>query len=255
MTSYRRIRFLAACGWLGCATPAITPLGCASTLESAIVQHGQANSGNRLPNITIERIQGCTVEFAPEFSWYKHAHVNANVEIDEDGLIQEVTTEGVPASSPDFGACARQVLREMAVPGALLQTLKAQLEAQKKTAGQPQAGGNLAGHPIVLVIAGVTLVFSDVVVQVAGITVLFTVTLELKDSVEALRRRRGKDPRDKCTDYYEECVASELFRRLGNHLGQSRCDLCRAWCRKNNGDWPSQVPHGDDYGTCAYKTN
>ena len=30
------------------------------------------------------------------------------------------------------------------------------------------------------------------------------------------------------------------------HIKNSRCNLCRVWCVNNNGNWPSQVPFGDE---------
>lgn len=219
-----RARHVAAWGLIGCAMLAIMPMGCANTLETATVRHGHANSGNRLPDITVERLKKCVVDYEPEFAWYRYANVDANVQVNEDGLIVNVTTEGIPASSPDFGACTRQVLRDMGVSASILRELKTKLEA-KEAASHADSGGNLVGHPIVIVVAGVTLVFNDVVIQVAGITVLFTVMLALKDAVDAATKRR---PRwmNECQRRLNECLASPLNDEYGHIIGTQRCGWC-----------------------------
>lgn len=208
-------------------------------METAVTRYRDENSGARIPDITAERLQGCVEEFGGQLTAESN-RVLATVQVDPEGRTQGVTVAGVPES--DFAACVRVALQDMAVPDLALRR-------RQETAGQTAPMGNELANPVILWEVGVML--AELLAAHGGKTVLYTVSVEVLSVVAVsgvnvyLRKKR----KDRCTDYYEECVASQLYRDLGRGEGDSRCGACANMCVINNGNWPSAVGNG----TCVYK--
>lgn len=224
-------------------------LGCSNRIGpvTATQIEGTINRAT-LPDIFVEYAKECVAETGAQLGPGRLA-LNSTVEVDEDRL-RYVTIDGLPDTAPDFGACMRNALRAMPIAEEPFRQGVETLKYRRQEALAEQR--KHVGHPVVIVVAGVTIVVSEVVLEAGAITILFAVSVEVidkaaKDVAELAKRRRPS-----CLDHYVACVASKLYWEQGMHIKNTRCNLCRVWCANNNETWPSQVPHGDGYATCNY---
>lgn len=219
------------------------PTGCTSSTTSAPQRYHLQNSNSRRPflsDTTVERLQACAEEFAGNLE-DGTIRVDATVRVNQDGRIQKVIVEGVPDNAPDLAACTRIALFDMAVPALPLRLDNAPDEKEMPT---PPAGNELA-NPILLGEALVLL--AEFMAQHGGRAILYAVAVEVVAATavagahELRRRRRNKD---NCVDGYERCVESPLYYDEGKHIRDTRCDLCRALCVLNKGEWPAMSSLG-----------
>jgi hypothetical protein len=236
----RTFASVALTGWL---TLGLVPPGCGGGLGQVTARQDPSEDRPAVPDMTVERLQECVREYGGQLEPGRYSF-SPNVQVSRGGFVQEVSTYDIPQSAPDLAACTRVVLREMALPDAILQA---------PPSGDAAATTSRAymGSPAVVVIVVVGL--SELVLEAGAYTILFAVTVELvneagKDIAEAARRRRTK--KDECTDAYVACMDSKVGDELGNTWNESRCGTCRNWCDKNN-SWPSQVMMWDGWVPCG----
>jgi hypothetical protein len=176
-----------------------------------------------------------------------HYGFHPEIQVDEDGVKWAVTTDDIPASAADFAGCTRSALSDMPVSEDLVRKGAEELKIQRDQASAAQR--SLMGSPVVIVVAGVAIVVSELVIEAGTITILFAVTVKVVekavDDVAELAKRKRDKQWDECLNRYEACVAGPLYREEGKHIKDSRCGLCVGLCRKT-GLWPAFV----DLGPC-----
>jgi hypothetical protein len=234
---------LAAVGLAGWMMLGLVPPGCGGGLGRVTARQDPSEDRPAVPDMTVERLQECVREYGGQLAPGRYSF-RPNVQVDRDGFGREVSTHDIPEEARDLAACTRVVLREMALPEAILQA---------PSSGDAAATMNRAymGSPALVVVVVVGL--SELVLEAGAYTILFAVTVELvneagKDIAEAGRKRRRWEK--ECLDGYEECMDSRVGDELGNNWNQARCALCRDVCQKEK-SWPSQVMMWERYESCG----
>jgi len=198
-----------------------------------------------MPSITVSRLQNCFSIHGGQLPQGRH-RFHPVVKVDQDGMRWGVETPDMPSSAPDFAACTRIALGDMAIPSSVFQ-----MRTTQSTLAQRSYMGNPA--VVVLVVVGL----SEIVLEAGAYTILFAVTVKVVDKakddvVEALKRRPpitdGEDDKE-CVDGYERCILSGGGGTRGNHLGTSSCETCLRVCQ-NKGGWPSSIPVGGRMVSC-----
>ncbi len=46
------------------------------------------------------------------------------------------------------------------------------------------------------------------------------------------------NPKDKCWDYYKECLNGPIGSMMSNQFGHSQCQVCQEQCIQDGGIWP-----------------
>lgn len=241
----RRTKFLGAFALLMMLV-GLVPMGCGSNTVGPVrvIETGRTNRSN-YPDRTVERFQECVTEHAAQLGPGNHA-LDATMDMDEDGLRYNVEIANLPASGEDFGGCMRSALEDMVISEKLLDNAREKLKAQREE--QQKAQKELLGSPVVIVVAGVTVIVTEVMLEAGAITILFATTVTLIDKAatdvaELISQRK----RNECTAHYVSCVGSALYRNLGRGAGDSRCGGCAYVCHRT-GKWPSAI----GAGTCDY---
>jgi len=250
MKHVRAVR-VAAMGLLGCLILAVLPVGCTKSIEMAPVRYRaqHQNARHLLRDITVERLQECVEKYGYQLQ-SESIDVEATVQVDDEGRHKGLVVKGIPDSAPDLAACTRITLGEMGVPTSVLQLRYEQTAST--TNGQTKPMGNALANPIVM--WEIAAALAEFAAQHGGKAVLYSVTIEVLSAAAIagatvyVARRKKKD---RCTDYYEACVASSLWHKYGRHQWDSLCSLCAGVCFDNNGEWPSTVAGKD----CTYKGN
>lgn len=238
--TYQRILSIAAMGFLGCTTIALTLAGCGG-IETVPYRQQPTAKHPAIPRISAERLSGCVKDYADQLDG-RSIHVDGKVQVDPEGRIVKVVVDGVPRSAPDFAGCVNVTLHEMAVPEWMLQLRPDKPSASTNEKTTP--AGNALANPIV--VFEVLVVLAELVIEREGVKVVFTVALDMivaaaaetQVAVETKRRRR---PRDKCTDGYVDCTMSPTGWGRGNHWNETRCGTCRNVCDNNQGIWPKSI--------------
>ncbi|UQA54974.1 hypothetical protein [Polyangium aurulentum] len=195
-----------------------------------------------MPDTTVERLRECVADHGGQLEPGRY-YLNTHVRVDREGVNQGASTVDVPQTSPDLTACMRVVLREMAVPEAILQA-----PPSEDTAATMNR--SYLGSPALVVVVAVGL--SEIVLEAGAITILFAVTVEVvneagKDIADAARRRNQWEK--VCRPHYEACMDTPVGDEDGNTWDQTRCADC-FWLCKQQGAWPTEVGSG---GSCDYK--
>ncbi len=247
---HHSLRMVAAIGSLGWATMALIPIGYGSGLGPvrATQSAGRVDQPN-LPDVFVEKSKDCVSEYGKQLEPGNH-RFDSKVEVDEDGVKWGVTIGGIPDTAPELAACLRVALANMPIADEPFRQGVETLKYRRQEALAEQK--KLMGHPIVIVVAGVTIVVGEVMLEAGAITILTAVSVELIDKASKDVAEMAKRRRPSCLDHYVACVASKLYWEQGMHIRNTRCNLCRVWCANNNETWPSQVPHGDGYAACNY---
>jgi len=202
------------------------PLGCGSRLGPVRAnQNGGGIDHPDLPDITVERAKECVAEYGPQLEPGRHAF-NSNIEVNEDGDKLDVTIEDVPDTAPDFGACMRNVLRDMPIAEEPLRQGVETLKYRREQASAAQR--SLVSSPVVVVV-GVTVVVSELVLEAGAYTILFAVAVQVVD-------KAAKDVADLAKKASGSTSASRIILRAWRppwvtHLGETigrRQDAIRA---------------------------
>lgn len=99
----------------------------------------------------------------------------------------------------------------------------------------------LVGHPVVIVIAGVTIVVGEVALEAGAYTILFAVSVELIDKASKDVAELAKRGFKKCVTHYTRYMATGLSNPFkGNHWSASHCNGCFERCQ-TDGVWPAAV--------------
>jgi hypothetical protein len=179
----------------------------------------------------------------------RHYGFHPEIQVDEDGVKWAVTTNDIPASANDFAACTRSVLSDMPVSEDLIRKGAEELNVQRAQASAAQR--SLMGSPVVIVVAGVAIVVSELVLEAGAYTIMFAVTVKVvekavDDVADALKKQRNW--KDECSAHFALCSATNVVRQDGNHWQQTRCGICARVCVQTEGSWPSEVGNG----SCEY---
>jgi hypothetical protein len=239
---HRITRMLVASGVLGAVT---LGFGCGIGPVRAIQNGG--SDGSTFPYTTVERSKDCMAEYGLQLEPGYHA-LKSTIEVNDAGYKEGVSIEDVPDTAYDFGACMRNVFRDMPIAEEPLRRGVESLKAQRAQARAAQR--SLMSSPVVVVV-GVTIVVSELVLEAGAYTILFAVTIKVvdkaKDDVnEALKRNRTW--KDECTHHFEKCMDTVVGDKDGNHWQQSRCGICHRVCITEEGSWPTEVGNG----SCEY---
>ncbi|UQA63441.1 hypothetical protein [Polyangium aurulentum] len=219
------------------------PLACGGGLDRVSVRQDSSDHRPAVPDTTIERLRECVADHGGQLEPGRY-YLNTHVRVDREGVNQGASTVDVPQTSPGLTACMRVVLREMAVPEAILQAPPTEDAAARMNR-------SFMGSPAVVVVVAVGL--SEIVLEAGAVTILFAVTVEVvneagKDIAEAVRRRK-KSKKDVCTEHYTKCMDKALASKDGNTWRQTRCGICRDRCDFDEA-WPAAVGNG----TCDYNS-
>ncbi len=164
----------------------------------------QHNSRQRLPDITVEKLQACTEEGANDIE-DGFIRARATVQVGEEGQVLNVFVDGIPENAPDLTACTRVALRNMAIPTLPLRT--AETVAKSNTLALNI--GNELANPAIAV--EVLIVLGEYAAQHAGKTILYAVTIQVLSAlaVDAYAKlsRRCRKVKEACID---ACVDSDL---------------------------------------------
>lgn len=171
---------------------------------------------------------------------------DSKVQVDAEGYKEQVTIEDIPGRAPDFGACMRNVLRDMPIADEPFRRGVETLKYQRAHSSPEQS--SLVGHPAVIVVAGVTIVVSELVLEAGATTILFSVTVEVIDKAAKDVAELAKRGFKKCMSHYTGCMATGLSNPFrGNHWSASHCNGCFERCQID-GVWPDAVGGK----TCVY---
>jgi hypothetical protein len=141
--AHRSMRGIAALGLACYAVVAFTPLGCGG-IEQAPPRVPSSADEPRLPAITQERLRACVNDYGDQVEGYS-LRVDARAQVDGEGRIQKVIVDGIPDTAPDLAACTRITLRDMAVPGWVLNLRPGQrvLSTNGQTVPMRNEAGNM----------------------------------------------------------------------------------------------------------------
>jgi hypothetical protein len=185
-------------------------------------------------------------EFGGQLGEGQHV-ANSTMEVNEDRARVDVTIDGIPDTAADFRACMRVALQDMPIADEPFRQGVETLNYRRQEALAEQR--NLVGHPVVLVVEGVTIVVGEVALEAGAITVLFVVTVTVIDKAEkdVAEKIEEEGFKAKCAAHYATCMATAFAGKRGNHKKQSRCGICARVCVKTE-VWPSAVGNG----SCEY---
>ncbi len=247
----RFMRSIAVMVGLGSTMVGLMP-GCSNRLGPVIATQEGGIDRPTLPDIFVDKAKGCVTDHGAQLGPGRLV-LDSTVEVDEDGLKWDVTINNLPETASDFGACMRIALQDMPIAEEPFRQGVDILKYRREQIAAAQR--SLVGHPVVIVVAGVTIVVSEVVLEAGAVTILFAVTVKVidkaKDDVMEAVRRRPRWKRN-CDEKLVECLMSSLGRLWGNVKGSSRCIMCYDRCDERNG-WPAGIKIDDDlYATCQY---
>ncbi len=191
----------------------------------------------------MEQAKECVAEHGAQLP-PGHLALDSTVEVDEDGVKWGVSINNLPETASDFGACMRIALQGMPIADEPFRRGVETLKFQRQEALAEQR--KLMGHPVVIVVAGVTIVVSEVVLEAGAVTILFAVSVELIDKASKDVAELAKRGHKKCVLHYTACMATSLSN-LGNHWKASVCNTCFEVCERT-GAWPASI----GLGSCNY---
>ena len=172
--SWRKIIALVFCGWV--AMGLVLP-GCSGRLGPVRV----TQNGGSIGYANLEQTKECVAEYGQQMAAGR-IDLDATVKVDEDGDLVGVRLDGIPNTAPDFGACVRNVLRELPIAEQPFREGVKMLDFSRKHAGDSQDA--LVGF--INVISGVPIVGSEVVLEADGYTVVLPVTVKVVAKLETL---------------------------------------------------------------------
>ncbi|MBK9260442.1 MAG: hypothetical protein IPM54_11470 [Polyangiaceae bacterium] len=239
----QRMRTIAAIGFWGIASIGLTPLGCASRLGP--VRATQTKGGidrPELQDITVAKASDCVAEYGRQLEPGYHKF-DTNVQVNEDGGNEDVTIDDIPNTAYDLGACMRNVFRNMPIAEEPLRQGVETLKYRREQASAAQRSHMSA--PIVIVVAGVTILVSELVIEAGAYTIVFAVTVTVADKakddvVEAVKRWRRKPTLSRCLDAAAGGGAlwEDLCNAMTNSVDAAECwdknlrseQMKRNWC-------------------------
>jgi hypothetical protein len=240
---HRYLRTITGIGFLGCATMGLILPGCASRLGPATATQTKGGIDRpNLPDITLAQGSECVAEYGRLFEPGRH-EFKSTVQVNEDGDKVGVTIDDLPNTAYDLGACMRNVFRSMPIAE---EPFRHGVETLKYRREQAMAAQRtLVSSPVVVVVAGVTIIVSEIVIEAGAYTFLFAVTVKV---VEKAAEDVAEGGKAHCAAHYAACMATSVAKKNGNHWRQSRCGNCARVCVLNEGSWPTAVGNG----SCEY---
>lgn len=241
---YRFGHKVAAAGCWGCVTMVAVMPGCGSGLGPVqATQNGGTIDHPNLPDVLVEKAKDCVSEYGKQLEPGRH-RFDSTVEVDEERVKWDVTIDGVPDTAPDLGACLRIALQDMPIAEEPFRQGVETLKYRRQEALAEQR--KLVGHPVVIVIAGATIVVGEVMLEAGAYTILFAVSVELIDKASKDVAELAKRGFKKCVTHYTACMATSLSN-IGNHWKASVCNTCFDVCGRT-GAWPANI----GLGSCHY---
>ncbi len=162
-----------------------------------------------IPEFTAEQLKECGALVQEGIESRLHS-VDARVELDENGRVLDVTTQGEP--NPDVGMCIRVALRGMRVR----QDLIDDAALRSTSYGSANAGTmpNRAYMGEIVTVTVVVIVFVEVIIETVAVTVGVAVTATVaKEAVRAAQARSAATSR--------RAPAPDNYR--GRYHGGSAC--------------------------------
>ena len=234
----RFLRSTAVVAGLGSTILGFMPMGCSNRLGPVVATQEGGIDRPSLPDIFVEKAKECVAEHGAQLEG-QHYRLDSKIDIDEDGSKQKVTIAGIPDTAPDFGACMRIALQDMPIADEPFREGVKLLKYRRQEATTAQRA--LVGHPVVIVVAGVTIIVSEVALEAGAVTILFAVSVKV---VEKAAKDVAEDGwKAVCVAKYTACVAAVGTRKRGNHPGISRCASCLETCTKEQ-SWPASIGNG-----------
>lgn len=216
--------------------------GCSNRLGPVIATQAGGIDRPNFPDIFVEKAKECVAEYGGQLE-PQHYRFDSKIDVDEDGYKQNVMIDGIPTTAPDLGACMRNALREMPIAEEPFHQGVKSLKYQRAEALAEQR--RLMSHPVVIVVAGVTIIVSEVALEAGAVTILFAVTVKVVEKVAEDIAEGGKAH---CAAHYATCMGTSSSKKNGNHWRQSRCGMCARVCVRNEGIWPTEIGNG----SCEY---
>lgn len=173
--SLRKVTVLCCCVATGFALH-----GCTNRLGP--VYATQTAGGPDNPNLsdnTIEHTKECMETYGRQLETGRTL-LESKVDLNESGDIVNVTISGIPETAPDFGACVRNVLRDITVPGQSFREAVARLKYRREHVIAEDSVVNLPG---VTITASVPILSSDLVLEADAYSLVLQVSVKVVDKV------------------------------------------------------------------------
>ena len=148
----RFMRSIAVIVGLGSTMVGLMP-GCSNRLGPVIATQEGGIDRPSLPDIFVEKAKACVAEHGAQLE-AQHYRFDSKVDVDEDGYKHDITIDGIPDAAPDLGAYLRIALQDMPIAEEPFRQGVDILKYRREQALAEQR--KLMGHPIVIVVAGVT---------------------------------------------------------------------------------------------------
>ncbi len=239
---YRFWHKVGAVGCLGWLTMVGVMPGCGSGLGPVTVTQMGGIDRPNFPDVFVEHAKECVSEHGKLLEPGRH-RFDSTVDVDDEGVKWGVTIDGIPDTAADLGACLRIALANMPIADEPFRRGVETLNFRREEALAEQR--KLVGHPIVLVIAGVTIVVSEVALEAGAVTILLAVSVTVIDKASkdvAEMAKRGARGRSSCVTGYVNCIMNGGSPFLGNNWNITRCATCQSVCENRTPkSWPSSV--------------
>ncbi len=184
-------------GYIGLASFGLMLLGCGGS--TTIRQQQQPTSDHpAIPPITADRLQECVKDYGNQLEGGSWAF-SPTLQVNQDGYVVDVKAGEIPNTAPDFAACTRSAIGDMAIPSWIFRMRPT--ESATSTNEPTRAQRSLMGNPAVVVIVVVEVVYTEIVIEAGIGTILFATTVQLVDDVaEAAKKWRPKPTLNRCLD-------------------------------------------------------
>jgi Novel toxin 16 len=176
----RRLRNVITCSFWGFVVMGCGLHGCTNRLGP--VYATQTAGGPDNPNLADNMIEH-TKECMETYGWQLatgRTLLESKVDLNESGDNVNVTIMGIPETAPDFGACIRNVLRDITVPEQSFREAVARLKYRREHVVAADSVVNLPG---VTIAASVPILSSDLVLEVDAYSIVLQVSVKVVDKV------------------------------------------------------------------------
>jgi len=175
-----RWRNITALGFLGLGVTSLVVPGCGNRLGPVTATQSAGSIGKtNLPNIAVERAKEC-MDMDGQQLGPGRVVLESPVTVNEDGDIVSVDVGGLPETAGDFGACIRNVFRDMPIATQPLEEGVQMLNFHLKHAGDSQE----ALIKYMNLMPGVPIVDSELMLEADGYTAVLPVTVKVVPDLE-----------------------------------------------------------------------
>lgn len=168
-------------------------LGCG---EVTVQQPHPTTGHPEFPKMTEERFEECAKLYGNQLGPGLWAF-RPVLQVNQQGNVVDVNAGEVPNSAPDFAACTRIALRDMAIPSSVFNLRQTQSTASTNEPTKEQR--SLVGNPVVVIVV-VEIVYTEVIIEAGVGAILFATTLQLVDDVAEAAKWKPKPTKNRCLD-------------------------------------------------------